>query len=51
MDITDFTIQAKLLNIKSIIKMFLKKLRYRLKIENKKEKEKEKEKQKYNKNE
>ena len=42
MDITDYTIQEKLLNIKSIISMFLKKLRRRIKNEDKKEKQKEK---------
>ena len=42
MDITDYTIQAKLLNIKSIISMFLKKLRRRIKNEDKKEKLNEK---------
>lgn len=39
MDINDYTTQAKLLNIKSIISMFLKKLRFRIKNEIKKEKE------------
>ena len=39
MDITDYTIQEKLLNIKSIISMFLKKLRCRIKKEKRKEKD------------